>query len=61
MKEGNIGSYDENLNREECKRQQATCVASIPTCNITKEEAESKKVEKYFEQFLIHIKSKINF
>ncbi|XP_031770909.1 spondin-1 isoform X4 [Apis florea] len=40
VKEGNIGSYDENLNREECKRQQATCVANIPTCNITKEEAE---------------------
>lgn len=36
---------NEEKDMTECKQQQAACVASIPTCNFTKEEAESKEIE----------------
>ncbi|XP_078036984.1 spondin-1 [Augochlora pura] len=35
-----LGDNDEDLSLEECKQQQAACVANIPTCDFTKEEAE---------------------
>ncbi|CAK9811500.1 SPON1 [Anthophora plagiata] len=35
-----IGDTDEDFSLEECKLQQAVCVANIPTCDFTKEEAE---------------------
>lgn len=37
-----MGDNDEDLSLEECKLQQAACVANIPTCDFTKEEARSK-------------------
>ncbi|XP_033333952.2 spondin-1 isoform X2 [Megalopta genalis] len=36
----NLGDNDEDLSLEECKQQQAACVANIPSCDFTKEEAE---------------------
>ncbi|XP_076544630.1 spondin-1 isoform X2 [Osmia lignaria lignaria] len=35
-----MGDNDEDVSLEECKLQQAACVANIPTCDFTKEEAE---------------------
>ncbi|XP_076168911.1 spondin-1 isoform X2 [Ptiloglossa arizonensis] len=36
----NLGESDETFSLEECKIQQAACVANIPTCDFSKEEAE---------------------
>ncbi|XP_076681730.1 spondin-1 isoform X3 [Andrena cerasifolii] len=35
-----LGDSDDDLSLEECKLQQAACVANIPTCDFSREEAE---------------------
>ncbi|XP_076643915.1 spondin-1 isoform X2 [Halictus rubicundus] len=35
-----LGDNDEDISPEECKQQQAACIANIPTCDFSKEEAE---------------------
>ncbi|XP_076294317.1 spondin-1 isoform X3 [Lasioglossum baleicum] len=35
-----LGDNDEDISLEECKLQQAACMANIPTCDFSKEEAE---------------------
>ncbi|KZC07757.1 Spondin-1 [Dufourea novaeangliae] len=35
-----LGDKDDDVSLEECKQQQAACVANIPTCDFSKEEAE---------------------